>query len=85
MGGFGSAVLEAISELGLEGVRARIHAVPDQFVEHGPQAFQRATFGLDAEGVVAKVLAAFPDLAEAAGPEGRAEEKPARPAEAIQW
>ncbi|MGH9442494.1 MAG: 1-deoxy-D-xylulose-5-phosphate synthase [Thermoanaerobaculia bacterium] len=74
MGGFGSAVLETLQAEGLDGVTARIHAIPDQFVEHGPQAHQRASLGLDAEGIVAKVFASFPDLAEkaAADPESGA-------------
>ena len=69
MGGFGSAVLEALHEEGLDGVKARVHAIPDQFVEHGPAAYQRSSLGLDADGVVEKVFAAFPDLAEKAGAE----------------
>jgi 1-deoxy-D-xylulose-5-phosphate synthase len=49
-GGFGAAVLEAISRAGLE-VRTRRLAVPDGLVEHGDPKAQRARFGLDAEGI----------------------------------
>src|SRR5258706_7831608 len=67
MGGFGSAVLEALHEEGLDGVKARVHAIPDQFVEHGPQAYQRSSFGLDSDGIVERVFSEFPDLAQKAG------------------
>ena len=35
---------------------SEIHAIPDQFIEHSPQALQRRNFRLDAEGLVARVL-----------------------------
>lgn len=65
-GGFGSGVLEAFHAAGLPAERLKIHAIPDQFVEHSPQALQRANLKLDAPGVVAKTLEIFPDLARAA-------------------
>jgi 1-deoxy-D-xylulose-5-phosphate synthase len=49
-GGFGAAVLEAISRAGLE-VRTRCLAVTDELVEHGDPKLQRARFGLDADGI----------------------------------
>lgn len=61
-GGFGSAVLEAVEAIGVDRSGVRVHAIPDQFIEHAPQAVQRAGFGLDANGVVAAALKAFPDL-----------------------
>ena len=66
-GGFGSGVLEAFQAAGLPAEKLKIHAIPDQFVEHSPQAMQRANLKLDAPGVVEKVLELFPELARAAG------------------
>ena len=66
MGGFGSGVLEAFHAAGLPVEGLRTHGVPDQFVEHSPQALQRANLKLDAPGVVAKALELFPDLSLAA-------------------
>ena len=50
-GGFGAAVLEAISELGLEKVESLVVGVPDKFVPHGSQDVLRKTLGLDAESL----------------------------------
>ena len=50
-GGFGSAVVEAISELELAGVSTMLHGVPDRFVPHGSQEVLRKVLGLDAEGI----------------------------------
>jgi 1-deoxy-D-xylulose-5-phosphate synthase len=63
MGGFGSAVLEAIHAAGLPSGGVFSHAIPDEFVEHAPQALQRRGYGLDPEGVLARVAALYPDLA----------------------
>jgi len=62
-GGFGSAVLEACEEHGFDSSRVRVHAIPDQFIDHSPQALQRKNFRLDAPGIVSRVLELFPDLA----------------------
>ena len=64
-GGFGSAVLETLEQRRIDATGVRVHAIPDQFIEHGPQAYQRAKFHLDVAGVVEAVLAAYPDLAHA--------------------
>jgi 1-deoxy-D-xylulose-5-phosphate synthase len=61
-GGFGSAVLEAIESAGIEGVRVERIGLPDRFIEHGPQEVFRSMFDLDAEGIVRRVRAAFPEL-----------------------
>jgi 1-deoxy-D-xylulose-5-phosphate synthase len=78
-GGFGSGVLEAFHAAGLPAEKLKIHAIPDQFVEHSPQAMQRASLKLDAPGVVEKVFELFPELArgagDAAGPARKTEEK----------
>jgi 1-deoxy-D-xylulose-5-phosphate synthase len=76
-GGFGSGVLEAFHAAGLPAEKLKAHAIPDQFVEHSPQAIQRANLKLDAAGVVETVLALYPELARAAAPGG----KPAAPRE----
>jgi 1-deoxy-D-xylulose-5-phosphate synthase len=65
-GGFGSGVLEAFHAAGLPAERLKVHGIPDQFVEHSPQALQRANLKLDAPGVVAKALELFPDLVRSA-------------------
>ena len=51
MGGFGSAVLEAASDAGLDTRRVRRLGVPDRFVEHGDRSELLADLGLDAEGI----------------------------------
>ncbi len=61
-GGFGSAVLETLKAAGADASAVCVHGIPDQFIEHAPQAVQRASFGLDAKGVIAAVLQHFPDL-----------------------
>jgi len=81
-GGLGSAVLEALEQRQIDATGVRVHAIPDQFIDHGPQAYQRAKFHLDAAGVVEAVLAAYPDLAHAK--EQAAPRAPAQP-EAVRW
>ena len=74
-GGFGSAVLEAFHAAGLPAQMLKVHAIPDQFVEHSPQVLQRSRLKLDAAGVVEKVLELYPELAVSAAPEGRSRRK----------
>ena len=50
-GGFGSAVLEALSEHGVSEVMVQRIGIGDFFVEHGSAASVRARLGLDAEGI----------------------------------
>ena len=52
MGGFGSAVLEAAADAGLDTSRIRRLGVPDRFIEHAERHEQLAELGLDAEGMV---------------------------------
>ncbi len=52
-GGFGSAVLEALTDRGLTGFALRRVGVADTFVEHGPQKILRSRYGVDAAAVVA--------------------------------
>ena len=55
-GGFGSAVLETVQELGLQpGPSLRLGIPADRFVAHGSRAGQLAEVGLDAVGIAAAV------------------------------
>ena len=51
MGGFGSAVLEAASDAGLNTSHIRRLGIPDRYVEHGERALLLADLGLDADGI----------------------------------
>jgi len=51
MGGFGSAVLEAVSDAGLDAPRVRRLGIPDRFVEHGDRSDLLADLGLDTAGI----------------------------------
>ena len=55
MGGFGSAVVEALEEMGASVPVIRI-GWPDQFIEHGKVDALRARYGLTAEAALAQVL-----------------------------
>jgi 1-deoxy-D-xylulose-5-phosphate synthase len=55
MGGFGSAVLEALQELGIMVPVVRI-GWPDQFIEHGKVDDLRAKYGLTVDAALAQVL-----------------------------
>jgi len=74
MGGFGSAVLEQISSLGIPVPMAHLHGLPDVFIPHGAPAILRGNYKLDKEGIL-EVLAdrmrlkkkAAPHLRSAAG------------------
>lgn len=50
-GGFGSAVLECLSDEGIVNVPTRIVGLPDWYIEQGPQDFLREKYGLTAEGI----------------------------------
>jgi 1-deoxy-D-xylulose-5-phosphate synthase len=54
MGGFGSAVLEALSEVGVT-VKTRILGLPDWYIEQGPQDLLRERYGLTADGIYRSV------------------------------
>jgi 1-deoxy-D-xylulose-5-phosphate synthase len=53
MGGFGSAVLEAASELSLDTSRIKRLGIPDRFIEHAERAELLATLRLNAAGIAA--------------------------------
>jgi 1-deoxy-D-xylulose-5-phosphate synthase len=55
MGGFGSAVLEALSDAGVTGVTTKILGLPDWYIEQGPQDLLRERYGLTTEGIYRSV------------------------------
>lgn len=61
VGGFGSHVLDYLSNAGLmdQGVKVRTLAMPDRFIEHDKPETQIADAGLDANGIVAAALTAL--------------------------
>ena len=63
MGGFGSAVVEALEEIGSTVPVIRI-GWPDQFIEHGKPEALRAKYGLTAEGAMEKATDQLRVLAE---------------------
>ena len=52
LGGFGSAVLEAISSAGLSSSHVRCLGIPDRYIQHAERAEQLAEVGLDVDGIV---------------------------------
>lgn len=52
-GGFGTAVLELLSDEGKNDIRVKRIGIPDRFIEQGSQAQLRADLGLDAAGIAA--------------------------------
>src|SRR6516165_777341 len=54
-GGFGSAVLEQLSKLGLATPVVRV-GWPDQFIEHGKVEALRAKYGISVDGVMDKLI-----------------------------
>ncbi len=57
-GGFGSAVVEVVSDRGLLVAVERI-GVPDELVQHGAQVKQRAQIGLSAHGLAERIARAL--------------------------
>jgi len=51
-GGFGSAVIECLTDAGISDFRIERIGIPDQFIEHGTQKFLRSKYGLDAAAIV---------------------------------
>jgi 1-deoxy-D-xylulose-5-phosphate synthase len=51
-GGFGSAVLEAACDAGVDCSRVRRLGIPDRYIEHGTREELLADLGLDAEGII---------------------------------
>jgi 1-deoxy-D-xylulose-5-phosphate synthase len=55
MGGFGSAVLETLSDAGITDVTTKVLGLPDWYIEQGPQDLLRERYGLTAEGIYLSV------------------------------
>ncbi len=55
MGGFGSAVLEALSEKGITHLATKLIGLPDWYIEQGPQDLLREKYGLTADGIYQSV------------------------------
>ncbi len=62
-GGFGSAIIEAATEMGPVGLFRRLGMPPDRFIAHGSRAGQLAEVGIDAAGIAASVQ----ELTESSG------------------
>ncbi|HEV8003874.1 MAG TPA: 1-deoxy-D-xylulose-5-phosphate synthase [Planctomycetaceae bacterium] len=56
-GGFGSAVLEAVSAAGVDGSNVRCLGIPDHFIEHGERDELLSDLNLDVRGLVAAARA----------------------------
>jgi 1-deoxy-D-xylulose-5-phosphate synthase len=56
-GGFGSAVLEAVSAAGVDGSNVRCLGLPDHFIEHGERDELLADLNLDVRGLIAAARA----------------------------
>jgi 1-deoxy-D-xylulose-5-phosphate synthase len=54
MGGFGSAVLEALSDAGVN-VKTKILGLPDWYIEQGPQDLLRERYGLTTDGITRSI------------------------------
>jgi 1-deoxy-D-xylulose-5-phosphate synthase len=61
IGGFGSHVLQALSDNGAmdRGLKFRSMILPDIFIDHDTPAVMYALAGLDTKGIVAKVFEAL--------------------------
>jgi len=55
-GGFGSAVLEALTDSGISGFKLQRLGIRDVFVEHGPQQLLRRIHGVDEKAIVDAAL-----------------------------
>ncbi len=55
-GGFGSLVLETLSNMGIDDVKVRLLGIPDTFIEHGSQKTLRDILELDSEGILKNCL-----------------------------
>jgi 1-deoxy-D-xylulose-5-phosphate synthase len=65
VGGFGSAVLEALAAAGARPQAVELVGVPDRFIDHGSPAGLLAECGLDAKGIAAAARKALRSAAAA--------------------
>ncbi|MBX3281857.1 MAG: 1-deoxy-D-xylulose-5-phosphate synthase [Acidobacteria bacterium] len=71
-GGFGSAVIELLEENGLQdSVKVARLGVPDEIVTHGDPKVLLGQYGLDAEGIAAKVEASLDSIQKPSTAENR--------------
>jgi 1-deoxy-D-xylulose-5-phosphate synthase len=61
-GGFGSAVLEALNDAGINGLHIERIGVADTFVEHGPQQLLRSIYGIDTAAIVKAAVRMMKDF-----------------------
>jgi len=61
-GGFGGAILEFYADRAAPAPAVKIVALPDLFIDHGPQALWRDRFNLSAAGLMREIHAGFPEL-----------------------
>ena len=73
LGGFGSAVLEAANDAGMDTSRLRRLGIPDQFIEHGNRDELLADLKLDRDGIaeVCREMAGLDRLTPKAGVKAR--------------
>jgi 1-deoxy-D-xylulose-5-phosphate synthase len=62
IGGFGSAMLEAAAEMGLDTSRVRVLGLPDSWIYQDERRAQLAEAGLDASGIARAVRALLGDI-----------------------
>lgn len=55
-GGFGSAILELINDMGLEDITIKRLGLPDEFIPHGSQEKMRSLYKIDKEGIIRAAL-----------------------------
>jgi 1-deoxy-D-xylulose-5-phosphate synthase len=75
-GGFGSAVLESLSEQGHQ-VPVKILGLPDWYIEQGPQDLLRERYGLTADGIYENAKALLARVAAGAWTSGQPANGPA--------
>lgn len=55
IGGFGSAVLELLTDKGIKGIEVKRLGLPDKFIEHGDLKTLHAKYHLNTEGILLKI------------------------------
>ena len=53
-GGFGSAIIESVTDRGLSNVEIKRLGIPDKFIEHGPQDLLREQYKIDRKRIIAE-------------------------------
>src|SRR5438094_915738 len=59
LGGFGSAVLESLSDQGIVHVPTTMLGLPDKYIEQGPQDLLRVQYGLTTDGIYESAKALY--------------------------